>query len=360
MSDSVITKDPISVERRFVMTPDTINAFITYRTEIGDSDNMIRRLKAATKMLYDFLPEDKHISRERLLEWRTNMNENGYAYQTVQNYVKWINLYLDYVGLSEIRFNRGKGKDISGMEFGFITAIEPTDKRDRKDIVWRCRCRCGTELELPATRLILNNTLSCGCIQKEFVKRANKYFGGTSLEKSLDDPVISTRSMSGYVGVTRKRDKWQAYITYKRKHISLGTYEKLEGAIKARARGKEAVMEDAVELLKIYEEIHKNDETLPNKFTAPKNDVPYEPRVINDQPTTAARRIDNTSGHTGITFRKNKWEARICFNKRRYMLGRFDTLDESIAERTKAEDFLRRDPDAFVEYYSKNYQNHAI
>lgn len=347
-------------KNNFVMTLQTMDAFIKSEGDKGASENMIRRLKAAVKMLYDFLPEDKQITRERLLEWRADMNEKGYAYQTVQNYVKWINLYLDYAGLSEIRFNRGKGKDISGMEFGFITAIEPTDKRDRKDVVWRCRCRCGTELELPATRLILNNTLSCGCIQKEFVKRANKYFGGTSLEKSLKDPVISTRSMSGYVGVTRKRDKWQAYITYKRQHISLGVYDKLEDAVKARARGKEAVMEDAAELLKIYEEIHKNDEALPSKDTLPKNDVPYESRVINDQPTTAARRVDNTSGHTGISFRKNKWETRICYNKRRYMLGRFDTLDEAIAERVKAEEFLKRDPDAFVEYYSKNYQSHAI
>ena len=342
------------------MTPDSMAAFIEREAERGASENMIRRLKAAVKMLYDFLPEDKQITQEQLLKWRAELNERGYAYQTVQNYVKWINIYLDYAGLSEIRFNRGKGKDISGMEFGFITAIEPTDKRDRKDVVWRCRCRCGTELELPATRLILNNTLSCGCIQKEFMKRANKYFGGTSLEKSLKEQVESTRSSSGYVGVTRKRDKWQAYITYKRQHINLGVYAKLEDAVKARARGKEAVMEDAAELLKIYEEIHREDEELPSKFTLPKNDVPYEQRVINDQPTSAARRVDNTSGHTGISFRKNKWEARICYNKRRYMLGRFETLDEAIAERVKAEEFLKRDPNAFVEYYSKNYQSHAI
>lgn len=347
-------------KHEFVMTPDKMAVFIESEIDKGASENMIRRLKAAVKMLYDFLPEDKQITRERLLEWRADMNEKGYAYQTIQNYVKWINLYLDYAGLSEIRFNRGKGKDISGMKFGFITAIEPTDKRDRKDVVWRCRCRCGTELELPATRLILNNALSCGCIQKEFVKRANKYFGGTSLEKSLKDPVTSTRSMSGYVGVTRKRDKWQAYITYKRQRISLGVYDKLEDAVKARARGKEAVIGDAAELLKIYEEIHRNDEVLPSKFTLPRNDVPYEPRIINDQPMSAARRIDNTSGHTGISFRKNKWEARICYNKRRYMLGRFETLDEAIAERVKAEEFLKRDPNAFVEYYSKNYQSHAI
>lgn len=342
------------------MTPELMAVFIESEMEKGASENTIRRLKATVKMVYAFLPEDKLLTRERLLEWRADLNEKGYAYQTIQNYVKWINIYLDYVGLSDIRFNRGKGKDIAGMEFGYLTAIEPTEKRHRKDVVWLCRCRCGTMVEMPATRLILNNTLSCGCIQKEKIKRANKYFGGTSLEKSLKDPVTSTRSMSGYVGVTKKRDKWQAYITYKRQHISLGVYDKLEDAVKARARGKEAVMKDAAELLEIYEKIHENDEALPSKSTLPKNDFPYEPRVINDQPTTAARRVDNKSGYTGITFRKNKWESRICYNKRRYMLGRFDTLDEAIAERTKAEDFLKRDPDAFVEYYSKNYKSHAI
>ena len=76
-----------------IITAESINAFISHQIKQGASDNMIRRFKAATKMLYDFLPEDKHITRERLLEWRTSMNENGYAYQTVQNYVKWINLY---------------------------------------------------------------------------------------------------------------------------------------------------------------------------------------------------------------------------------------------------------------------------
>lgn len=343
----------------FVMTPETMGEFIEHHMAQGASENMIRRLKSTVKMLYEFLPEDKELTRERLLEWRSDMNEKGYAYQTIQNYVKWINLYLDYVGLSEIRFNRGKPKDISGMEFGYLTAIEPTDKRDRKDVVWLCRCRCGTMIEMPATRLILNNTLSCGCIMKEKIKRANKYFGGTSLEKSLKDPVTSTRSMSGYVGVTRKRDKWQAYITYKRQHISLGVYEKLEDAVKARARGKEPVMADAAELLKLYEAIHENDEELPSKSTVPKNDVPYEPRVINDQPTTAAKRLDNKSGYTGVSFRKNKWEARICYNKLRYFLGRFDTQDEAIKARQDAEKILQADPDAFVVHY-EDYPKHAI
>lgn len=349
-----------NLDQNFVMTPESMESFVQAEIEKGSSDNTVRRLKAAVKMLYEFLPDDKQVVKEQLLAWRDDMNQKGYAYQTVQNYVKWINIYLDYAGLSEIRFNRGKSKDISGVEFGYITAIEPTEKRNRGDVVWLCRCRCGTMLEITATRLISNNTLSCGCIQKEQIKRVNKFFDGTSLEKSLKNPITTTRSMSGYVGVTRKRDKWQAYITYKRKRISLGVFDNLEDAVKARAEGKESVMDDAAKLLDIYEEIHKNDDQLPTKATEPKRDFPYERRVINDLPTTAARRADNTSGYTGISFAKNRWETKICYKKIRYTLGRFETLEEAIAERSNAEKLLRQDPDAFVEKYSKERRQYAI
>lgn len=344
----------------FIMTHESMESFVKAQKNMGASNNLIRRLKATVKMVYEFLPEDKQLTRERLLAWRADMNEKGYAYQTVQNYVKWINLYLDYAGLSDIRFNRGKAKDISGMQFGFLTAIEPTEKRDRKDVVWLCRCKCGNVVELAATRLILNNTLSCGCINRELIKRTNKYFGGTSLAKSLKDPVTTTRSMSGYVGVTRKRDKWQAYITYKRQHISLGVYDNLEDAVKARARGKETVMEDAAALLKAYEETHQNDEILPSRVTVSKNSVPYESRAINDLPATVARRVDNKSGYTGVSLKKNKWEARICYKKVRYALGSFDTQEEAIEARRVAEEMLKQDPDAFVEHYSKTCKYYAI
>ena len=338
------------IEKAFVMTPESMEAFVSFEKSRGASKNMLGRFKAAVRSVYNFLPKDKQLTEERLVEWRADMEHRGYAYQTVQNYVKYLNRYLDYAGASALRFQRGKGKDISGMEFGYITAIEPTDKRDRKDIVWRCRCKCGTELELPATRLLQNNTLSCGCINREQIKRANKYFCGTSLEKSLSNPIISIRSISGYVGVTQKRGKWQAYITYKGRHISLGVYDKLEDAVKARAKGKEAVMEDAAELLRIYEEIHKNDEALPSKATAPNRDFSYDSIVINDQPTTAAKRSDNTSGYTGVTFRKNKWESRISYHKTRYMLGRFESKEDAIAARQGAEELLKTDPKAFLDF----------
>ena len=342
------------------MTPESMEAFIDYEKGKGASENMLRRFKAAVKSVYDFLPGDKELTRERLLEWREFMNGNGYSFQTVQNYVKYLNRYLDFAGYGAIKFMRGKSKNIAGMEFGFITAIEPTEKRDRGDVVWLCKCKCGTELELPAARLIQNNTLSCGCIQKELIKRVNKYFAGTSLEKSLNETVCNPQNSSGYVGVTKKRGKWQAYITYRKQHISLGAYDKLEDAVKARARGKEAVMEDAAELLELYEEMHAGDEALPSRATEPKKEIPSSEKLVNNQPASAARRMDNASGYTGVVQRKNKWEATISHKKTRYILGRFDTPEEAVSARKSAEELLREDSENFIEYYSAKCRHYAI
>lgn len=320
-----------------VMTPATMAEFLLQQTENGASQNMLRRFSCTLKALYEYLPNDKTLTRDVLLDWRKSMEDSGYATQTVQNYVKYVNRYLDFVGCSAIRFNRGKAKDIAGMTFGFLTALEPASKRDRKDVVWLCRCKCGKEVELPATRLLCGNTKSCGCLQAEHLQRANKYIEHTSLRQSLKECVESTRSASGYTGVIAKRGKWQARITYKGECYYLGVYSNIEDAIKARARGKELVKADALGLLDFYTEIHKSEPVLPSKDEVSKIDVPPLPKRINDRPGTAAKRSDNTSGYTGVFFRKGKWEARISHKGVLQSLGRFDTKEQAVAARKAAE-----------------------
>ena len=61
------------------MTPELMAAFIESEINKGASENTVRRLKAMIKMVYEFLPEDKLLTRERLLEWRADLNERGYA-----------------------------------------------------------------------------------------------------------------------------------------------------------------------------------------------------------------------------------------------------------------------------------------
>ncbi|ENA1576405.1 AP2 domain-containing protein [Listeria monocytogenes] len=49
-------------------------------------------------------------------------------------------------------------------------------------------------------------------------------------------------------------------------------------------------------------------------------------------------RTDNKSGHTGVTFKDNKWMARITVSKVEHYLGSFDTKEEAIAAREKGEE----------------------
>ena len=63
-------------------------------------------------------------------------------------------------------------------------------------------------------------------------------------------------TLSACTGVSPKRGMW---YTYRGIRYNLGTYSNIEGAIKARARAKELVMDDALQLLEDFEEFHKDD-----------------------------------------------------------------------------------------------------
>ncbi len=330
-----------------VMTPDSVAAYIRYEEDRGASVNTIRNFKRVTSALFEWLPEEKTITKDLLLAWRQSLKEHGYTQQTELNYIKGINRYLDYIGCSDIRFNRGKAKDIAGKQFGYLTAIEPTGEKDRKDYIWRCVCRCGKEVEYTATRLLTGNTVSCGCLRGAHFQQINKYYDGTSLRQSIAEQVHSTRAMSGYTGVTTKQGKWKAYIRYKGQNITLGCYTRLEDAVKARARGKELVQMDALGLLDAYEELHKNDPARPDRMQIRQ----MQHSTAAEAPLrsgTGAVRSNNTSGHPGVSRKRDKWTAKITFQKKTYQLGSYESIEEAIAVRKAAEKQLTEDPAAFV------------
>ena len=61
----------------------------------------------------------------------------------------------------------GKPIDLTGQKFGRLTAIEMTDKRQNKSVVWKCLCQCGNTCEVVAASLRAGRTKSCGCLKQE-------------------------------------------------------------------------------------------------------------------------------------------------------------------------------------------------
>ena len=90
-------------------------------------------------------------------------------------------LYLEVQGMSNRDFIRTmesvgcklvkSEKDLKiGQEFGFLTIIAKTEKRQFRNVVYLCECICGERKEIMRQGLVRGNIKSCGCMKGELRK----------------------------------------------------------------------------------------------------------------------------------------------------------------------------------------------
>ncbi len=230
-----------------ILTEQAIAAYLRLKADQGVSPAALDKYKTPLCHLLGWTA-GQPLTPRLLRDWRQSLEAEGRSKATVQNYVKTVNSFLRSCGRQDLCIPKALYKDLTGRRFGWLTALEPTDQRKRADLLWRCTCQCGREVLVPTTLLVSGNTTSCGCRNTQILRHANRYVEGTNLRRSLEDKPKSARAASGYTGVQERRGKWFAYINYKGVRHNLGTYSTLEEAVKARARAKEAVMEDAARL----------------------------------------------------------------------------------------------------------------
>ena len=86
-------------------------------------------------------------------------------------------------------------KNITGLRFGRLVAINPTEKRSKRGVVyWLCKCDCGNEVVVRRDNLRngKGGTRSCGCLAievhkehgKELGKKFGRKFGGITGKKN--------------------------------------------------------------------------------------------------------------------------------------------------------------------------------
>jgi len=185
--------------------------------------------------------------------------ENGRTYCLIKCPVcgeeKWIR--KDYVKKAKScgclsKKSRFNSIDITDKKFGRLTALNPTNKRDKYNgsVIWNCICECGNYKEVAYIHLKAGSIVSCGC-QRTETRKANiskavkvhlkKHIkDGTNIQViSRDKPLKS--NTSGYTGVMwdKSREKWKANIEFKGKIYYLGRFKNKEDAIKARKEAEE-------------------------------------------------------------------------------------------------------------------------
>lgn len=72
--------------------------------------------------------------------------------------------------------------DLTGLVVGRLTVVSfarftrrPSD--GHRQSMWRCRCECGNELEVPNGNLRSENTRSCGCLERELLSARSRTHG---------------------------------------------------------------------------------------------------------------------------------------------------------------------------------------
>ena len=63
----------------------------------------------------------------------------------------------------------GKFIDLTGQKFSRWTVIEIAERNKHNQVMWKCRCDCGTIRDVTASSLKNGNSKSCGCLQRDSV-----------------------------------------------------------------------------------------------------------------------------------------------------------------------------------------------
>ena len=155
--------------------------------------------------------------------------------------------------------------DLTGQQFGRLTALYPTERRDSKgSVYWHCVCTCGNEKEVTESGLVFGNYRSCGCLKQENQKNISKKLhrvDGTCIE-ILERRKHRCDNTSGFRGVYRmKNGKYRVDIGFKGRRFYLGSFEEFEDAVKVRLDAEKAVHEG---FLKAYYQWKENAGEDPN------------------------------------------------------------------------------------------------
>lgn len=200
--------------------------------------------------------------------------------------------------------------DLTGKRYGKLIVLERSN--DGKRIIrWVCRCDCGNETIVQGGNLKNGHTQSCGCKISESntkhgqwgTKLYNVYHG---MKQRCYNPKASNYRYYGGRGITIC-DEWQKYEPFHEWAMGNGYEEGLS--------------------------IDRID-----------NDGNYEPSNCRwEEPTTQTinqrTRNDNGVGHKGVSLRKDtgKYVAYISINKKRKVLGNYNTLEEATMARRNGE-----------------------
>lgn len=91
------------------------------------------------------------------------------------------------------RIRETSAKDIRNQRFGKLIALEPTEKRQQKNVVWKCQCDCGSITYISTHTLLSGGTRSCGCTKSHGEEKISNILKNYNIEFTVQQCFDSCR-----------------------------------------------------------------------------------------------------------------------------------------------------------------------
>lgn len=157
-----------------------------------------------------------------------------------------------------------QAEDLRNRKFGRLTVVEPVIKRNSDgSIFWKCRCECGTELNVSQESLLEGYYRSCGCIRQEI--QENLHDNLTFVENTCVEIIERRKSRSdnksGFRGVSKgPGNKWLVTIGFQGKRYYIGLYSNFNDAVVARLRIEEVLHDGFLEAYQTWKKLAEEDQ----------------------------------------------------------------------------------------------------
>lgn len=232
-----------------------------------------------------------------------------------------------------------KAEDLTGRRYGKLVVLsrnfekqqELYNSKGYQKAYWNCKCDCGNVAVVGASNLKnkTNPTLSCGCYFKEICHKQ---------KNTKKNEWVLNNNEGIAIGMTTKGQKF--YIDIEDYGIAEKYCWRLnkQGYIVANSRnGSNKIIWLHRLIMDIYNDEILIDHKDWDKTNNRKNNLREATKSENN--INIKRKINNSSGYTGVNLNKNsgKYIARISQNKKRIFLGAYDTFEEAVLARHKAE-----------------------
>lgn len=194
-----------------------------------------------------------------------------------------------------------------GRQFDRLTVVREVRKDGAKKRYWLCRCVCGNEKVVEESHLKSGHTRSCGCYRRDLLRGKAIDLTGERYGRLV--VLGPEKDADGSVRGWRCRCDCGRISVFQKGNLRAGATKSC-GCLQREQRKKN-----------MRQAIHFVDGTCVEKIASKK---------------ISAR---NTTGHRGVYRRKpDRWRASIGFQGKVYNLGTFESFEEAVQARLKAEE----------------------